>query len=512
LAIQDEQESQEQSLSHTALASENDGWSYTGSMFGTQASASIAPSMISGFEVLNVDGSSVRRCNHCSYHNDAEEGICQVCGVALVANPNVDVDLQIALHLSQKFENEELSRLRREEKKREDMHEKPLLERAWALTSDVLTFLQSVQEYNGSVTLHSKSFHPTNGIATIPEVDLLHLTSSFIPTAQGSKDSISFAYVFTLKESFHYVCKNGFNAPVQVSEHVEAAFTEGFTHADISTSDGSQLGRNPVYAVSEDIPEDIATSRLGWIVAVTNHSSGSERSAKVSSGTAPVITLTRKSDCLPLVCFDASIRDKDIVRRLLNGCTDVFHDFFYSRPLAYEVAKPQPLSSPSKRTNYQEVATPNERQLQGIADVTPTTETDGEDSATEAFSNVAIARTEDEDSVGSDSFLVVGMETSEAIAATSTHQDKAVGPFDIYFANGELNSFPGNVRYECAVNEHASAWGLATDQTARAEIVSKITRLLREGGNILELNRSGEWDKMSEGMFRTKVEEVGNLD
>jgi hypothetical protein len=338
LAIQDEQDGLEQSLSHTVQASENDGWSYAGSLFGTQASASIAPSMISGFEVINIDGSTVRRCNHCSYLNEAEEGICQVCGVALVANPNVDVDLQIALHLNQKFEDEELSRLRQEEKKRKNMREQPLLERARALTSDVLGFLQSVQGKGESFSWNSKSFHPMKGIAALPAVDLLHLTSSFIPAAEGSKDSISFAYVFTLKESFNYICKNGFNSPVQVSNHIEAAFTEGFTHAGISTCKGSRLGRNPVYAVCEDSPEDIATTRLGWIVAITNQSSGSERSAEVSSGTAPVSTLSSRSDCLPLVCFDASIRDNDIIRRLLNGCTQVFHDFFYSCSLEYEVA------------------------------------------------------------------------------------------------------------------------------------------------------------------------------
>ena len=59
------------------------GWS----TFPSDVSTSSASSTISGFDLLSINGSSLRTCNRCSHCNAEGSGICMGCGVALLANP-----------------------------------------------------------------------------------------------------------------------------------------------------------------------------------------------------------------------------------------------------------------------------------------------------------------------------------------------------------------------------------------------------------------------------------------
>ena len=61
-----------------------------------------ASSAISGFVVLDYGGGSLRSCKICTKLNPFEAVICDICGTALVANPNVDMDDQIALNVQNK--------------------------------------------------------------------------------------------------------------------------------------------------------------------------------------------------------------------------------------------------------------------------------------------------------------------------------------------------------------------------------------------------------------------------
>ncbi|KAL7572651.1 hypothetical protein ACA910_010398 [Epithemia clementina (nom. ined.)] len=102
-----------------------------------------ASSILSGFDMLDINGQTVRVCPLDRYRNAIVDGssaaptICQGCGAALVANPCPDVDYQIAWHLQQKEEREALVQLQVAESKRQRWHERPLLEQADALVQEL---------------------------------------------------------------------------------------------------------------------------------------------------------------------------------------------------------------------------------------------------------------------------------------------------------------------------------------------------------------------------------------
>ena len=87
--------------------------------------ASGASSVISNFDILSLSGRVVRRCKGCSYHNSENATTCVKCYLALVANPSLDIDLQIAMHLAQKEEEEARKKLQRIEKKRKTLSSAP---------------------------------------------------------------------------------------------------------------------------------------------------------------------------------------------------------------------------------------------------------------------------------------------------------------------------------------------------------------------------------------------------
>ncbi|KAL7572659.1 hypothetical protein ACA910_010404 [Epithemia clementina (nom. ined.)] len=119
------------------------GCSYLYNDKDNESITTTASSILSGFDMLDINGQTVRICPLDGYRNVVMDGssaapaICQGCGAALVANPCPNVDYQIALHLQQKEEREALVQLQVAESKRQRLHERPLLEQADALVQEL---------------------------------------------------------------------------------------------------------------------------------------------------------------------------------------------------------------------------------------------------------------------------------------------------------------------------------------------------------------------------------------
>jgi hypothetical protein len=63
---------------------------------------STSASVISSFDLLSINGSTLRVCKRCSYANPPSTLTCHVCFAALVKNPCLNVDEQIARNLQRK--------------------------------------------------------------------------------------------------------------------------------------------------------------------------------------------------------------------------------------------------------------------------------------------------------------------------------------------------------------------------------------------------------------------------
>ena len=79
----------------------SNSWSYPfpGSTDGDGFSITSNGTVVSGFDLLNLNGQVMRRCRFDGYCNPPDATSCRACGAALVANPNVEMDAQIAHHL-----------------------------------------------------------------------------------------------------------------------------------------------------------------------------------------------------------------------------------------------------------------------------------------------------------------------------------------------------------------------------------------------------------------------------
>jgi len=302
-----------------------------------------ASSTISGFDYLSLSGDTHRRCKQCTYLSHEDAGICEGCGVALVANPCLDIDLQVAKNLQLKEEKQALKALQLEEKKRKSLGQKPLFIQAQVLASDIIQYVESRK-------IHCfKTFSIT---------DLVLQASSFIHSFHNLVGNVSVAYHFSEKDYgiMDQIRRLGFGANVQVSKNIDAALSrKGNKTFDV----GSRLrsfaeDRDKTFGVGSrlsSIPEDRngeLTGCIGWIVAVieTETTCQAEDLLEVGSETAVVTTLKDSTLCLPLVSFDASLIRNDSVSSLAKGLSQICVDFFHTD---WSVLQDELVSSPPKK-------------------------------------------------------------------------------------------------------------------------------------------------------------------
>lgn len=278
------------------------------------ASTSGLSSVVSNFDVLSIGGSVKRRCKICSYLNEDQAGICDVCGIALVANPCLDIDTQIALHLQQQEEQLSFAALVQEERKRKSMSQQPLLVQAQMLAVDIVHFCER---------------HTYTGIEAMPEMDLVPQGARFIEYAKSTGFRVTLAYHFSRKmdvgDSSQRIRTQGLHNQATVSNNIDGALE----HCRNPLAVGRHRRRLAAIPEDSEAEAQLEANYLGWIVAIAVDDADVAQSSvevPVSSGSALVYTVTTEQS-LPLVSFDASIRKHDIFRILLNGFQQIVADW-----------------------------------------------------------------------------------------------------------------------------------------------------------------------------------------
>lgn len=155
------------------------------------------------------------------------------------------------------------------------------------------------------------------GVRTIRNERFVILASRFIENAAWAKQQggrVQMLYHFSTTTLSHMMqfSHDELCPLASLSSNAEAAYT--YCHPNMILSSIQQN--------SEFDPDSAKSNRLGWIVVAVEHNLNvGERRVKISSGYATIRRLENAADCLPLVCFDASLRNNDIIRRLLNGAS-----------------------------------------------------------------------------------------------------------------------------------------------------------------------------------------------
>jgi len=274
------------------------------------------------------------RCKRCSFLNHKENCTCSGCGLAFTANPCSNVNEQISKKLQLQEESQASEALHLEAKKSLAQH--PLFPQAQRLSNEIIKLVEKFED---------------NGFHTFSETDLTLQAVYFLELFRKTNGRVSLFYHFSKEDraKIDQIRRCGFGSNMKVSNNVEAAFKAGrskrvmfFTRKDRVLDEAGWLGwlvavveQNLSFqAVKETIPFDVvhATKHEFFQMVEKDFSKDltsqtSEKRVCISSGTAIVKTLKSAEQCLPLVHFKASLKEDDIVRRLLNGLQQIFADF-----------------------------------------------------------------------------------------------------------------------------------------------------------------------------------------
>ena len=289
-----------------------------------------ASSTISGFDLISLNGGSIqKKCPKCSFLNGCDDSICKGCNLALIANPNMEADEKLARSLQQQEEQEAFRETLSRQKKRRFLGRETVLFRAQTLASDIISVLEACR-------MTTSPHCDTVGFCALPHASLTVLASRFIDCVDEMTDPtqefvtpVTLCYCYSGKDghTMGRIRQDGFGAGARFGSTPEAALKAFSKYGDYG------LGRSMFGGGLETIREQggldgspRAPAIQGWIAAIV--SSGRSSSVPVSSGSALVYARKRSVQSLPLVSFDATLIEKDIIRRLVNGLTTACRDFF----------------------------------------------------------------------------------------------------------------------------------------------------------------------------------------
>ena len=337
-------------------SADKDSWSHLGSVtrntdaslmghevrslspsWATNTTATVASSsIISGFDVLSLNGSSHRQCRRCTFLNNKENTLCFVCDNALVANPCLDVDQQIALNLQRKEEQDVFcwaGDVALVEKRCLEIDQQNAINRqrkeeegAFCLPFDVASVANPCLDTDQKMALNLQRQEEEDAFETLRceekkrktlhQLSLLEQASVLATDVQTRIDTIKCHGVSTfsiLDLTFH-------------ASH----FIENWHRQN------AQARQRPTVHVwspgLHTIPNHVFANKLGWIVATIEEGErawkqSSLKTIPVSSCTGQITTSDFASTYFPLVSFDTCLRRTDVIRRLENGLTQVCQDF-----------------------------------------------------------------------------------------------------------------------------------------------------------------------------------------
>ena len=361
-------------------------------------------STISGFDLISLGGRTQKQCQKCSFLNSVDHNICQGCFVALVANPNMTVDEQLAFYLQQQEEEQAFKDTLAVQNKRKEMHTKePLLFRAQTLAQDLHTAIKACKKsYDASMYK----------LQAIPEGSLAILASRFIDCIEEKyrhpskasfdpKDGdilpVKVTYCFSGDEPWRLtqMRQDGFPPNTRFGETPEAA-----TIAFRSPHNGQYLKPASAVAPKEhkqrldaireasEEPANISSekdqnnakaeppARLCWVVLIVvahgGSDFGSQQSVPVTglgNPTASVYSRNQSCQSLPLVSFDANmIHDEDFLHYVTKRVKTACDDFFYGDglwPTATEAGTDEEIARALQASFYEEEGKQTDLKLQG---------------------------------------------------------------------------------------------------------------------------------------------------
>lgn len=282
-----------------SVAASESSWSHAGS-----TTSGWEGSVASAFEILSIHhGSNNLICQQCTFPNKMDAEICALCEAPLMTGLKQDDD-------NQQLYDDAALRLEKQ---------------------SVQLSLKIIECVSG--------VHCNDGMAAFTLPDLIRHVTAFMKQEQllrkvrnnlqvVLRDHFSSDYT---TGTYERIRRHGFRNPCVVSYNIEAAF------------DNHIGGRFPSSMMAR-IPESRKSCRkLGWIVVaigeLDNQSDPAPmrqardepkgwryRSQKVnvSDGSASVEE-RRSICCLPLVSFDASLRENDSIRQLKSSLSQLFH-------------------------------------------------------------------------------------------------------------------------------------------------------------------------------------------
>jgi hypothetical protein len=271
-------------------------------------------SLGSNFDIISLSsGMTVLRCKKCKFHNTEKSTVCIICGLALVANPCLDQDEQIARNLQSKEVNDMTTFLLERERKRERLQDAPPMTQATFLSEELQSCIYS--------------FFDHGLFRSLPLIDLRIQAMTFIGNAmrRGAGTKVSIAYLFTASDdsTVRSIQRSGFQpsdsddsageAAAPVSGNCSVAW-----NVFVNNLTPDKLESLFPIAENNDDMETLAAAR-GWLVAF------SEFDGKDLSD---VIRRVPYQNILPIAAFDAHHRDIDEVLSMRACIQSVCSDFF----------------------------------------------------------------------------------------------------------------------------------------------------------------------------------------
>jgi len=261
-----------------------------------------ASSVISGFDILSLNGTSKYSCRRCTFFNPEKCTICKGCGAALVANPCFGIDEQIALNLHQHEEHDAFQRLCELEIKRNNLPIISLLEQSNILVDDIRTCIGTAA---------------CTGIETLPAIDLRLHTSSFIEDFKVHHNSnIKIGYYFSSKFNipmgYNSIRLNGFSGFFRIHQDVESAYRQ----------EQEDPRFDKLFSINENLSFTEEINKLGWIVAMFEEPNNQ---GQLDNS----ILMKKSSQRIPLVTFDAAMRNDEIIQVISANLRRSIQDFFF---------------------------------------------------------------------------------------------------------------------------------------------------------------------------------------
>lgn len=285
---------------------------------------SSASSVISNFDILTVSGGIVHRCKKCSYHNAEDAKICEQCSHALIANPCVDLDLQIAMNLQMKEERESFQQTVAQERKRKNSQNLPLFDQAKMLMNDASNAVRQIGE-----PFRVMEDEGVAGRFTM-------ITANFIGTVRnlGYSGTYSLKYMVTPQDRWIHTRMQG-KELYEFGEDVGTAMK-------LFNQPGMRRRESTLFSIPEHQDPNAPLSVTGrcWIVAVAEGDKLPKSPVFLDDRQDKTIvghkawSVEDASQILPLASFLApeAAREEDLTRAV-SILKRVCEDFFFNHPI-----------------------------------------------------------------------------------------------------------------------------------------------------------------------------------